>query len=82
MGIPVAEPFSAKNLEPAADLVIVGNALSRGNPELNCARRADSVHFDGADYCMRSFIAGGPRDAGGCRDAWQDDDDEHAGVDL
>jgi UDP-N-acetylmuramate: L-alanyl-gamma-D-glutamyl-meso-diaminopimelate ligase len=32
--IPVAQPFDAKNLEPAPDLVVVGNAISRGNPEL------------------------------------------------
>jgi UDP-N-acetylmuramate: L-alanyl-gamma-D-glutamyl-meso-diaminopimelate ligase len=34
LGIPIAEPFSARNLDPAPDLVIVGNALSRGNPEV------------------------------------------------
>jgi UDP-N-acetylmuramate: L-alanyl-gamma-D-glutamyl-meso-diaminopimelate ligase len=34
LGIPVAEPFAAENLEPAPDLVIVGNAISRGNVEL------------------------------------------------
>jgi UDP-N-acetylmuramate: L-alanyl-gamma-D-glutamyl-meso-diaminopimelate ligase len=32
--IPVAEPFSEKNLEARPDLVIVGNAMSRGNVEL------------------------------------------------
>ena len=32
--IPVAQPFSEKNLEPGPDLVIVGNAISRGNVEL------------------------------------------------
>ena len=32
--IPVAQPFSAENLEPRPDLVIVGNAISRGNVEL------------------------------------------------
>ena len=34
MGIPIMEPYSAKNLEPRPDLVVVGNAISRGNPEL------------------------------------------------
>jgi UDP-N-acetylmuramate: L-alanyl-gamma-D-glutamyl-meso-diaminopimelate ligase len=34
LGIPVAQPFDAKNLEPNPDLVVVGNAISRGNPEL------------------------------------------------
>src|SRR5574338_453001 len=34
LGIPVAQPFGADNLEPQPDLVIIGNAISRGNPEL------------------------------------------------
>src|SRR5215469_13489868 len=34
LGIPVAEPYAAANLEPVPDLVVVGNALSRGNPEI------------------------------------------------
>jgi UDP-N-acetylmuramate: L-alanyl-gamma-D-glutamyl-meso-diaminopimelate ligase len=34
LGIPIAEPFSEKNLQPAPDLVIVGNAMSRGNVEV------------------------------------------------
>ena len=34
LSIPVAQPFSANNLDPRPDLVVVGNAISRGNPEL------------------------------------------------
>ena len=34
LGIPVLQPFSEGNLDPAPDLVVVGNAISRGNPEL------------------------------------------------
>jgi UDP-N-acetylmuramate: L-alanyl-gamma-D-glutamyl-meso-diaminopimelate ligase len=34
LGIPVAQPFGAKNLDPTLDLVVIGNAISRGNPEL------------------------------------------------
>ena len=34
LGIPVAQPFAAQNLEPAPDLVVIGNAISRGNVEL------------------------------------------------
>ena len=34
LGIPVAQPFDARNLEPRPDLVVVGNAVSRGNAEL------------------------------------------------
>ena len=34
MGIAVAEPYAAVNLEPRPDLIVVGNAISRGNVEL------------------------------------------------
>src|SRR5271166_2284239 len=34
LAIPVQQPFHAQNLEPRPDLVIVGNAISRGNAEL------------------------------------------------
>ncbi len=34
LDIPVAQPFDARNLEPRPDLVVVGNAISRGNVEL------------------------------------------------
>jgi UDP-N-acetylmuramate: L-alanyl-gamma-D-glutamyl-meso-diaminopimelate ligase len=34
MGIDVMEPYDEANLLPAPDLVVIGNALSRGNPEI------------------------------------------------
>jgi len=34
LGIPILEPYAASNLDPAPDLVVIGNALSRGNPEV------------------------------------------------
>jgi UDP-N-acetylmuramate: L-alanyl-gamma-D-glutamyl-meso-diaminopimelate ligase len=34
LGIPVAQPFDVRNVEPRPDLVVVGNAISRGNVEL------------------------------------------------
>jgi UDP-N-acetylmuramate: L-alanyl-gamma-D-glutamyl-meso-diaminopimelate ligase len=34
MGIPVAQPYAEANLDPRPDLVVIGNALSRGNPEV------------------------------------------------
>lgn len=37
LGIPWNEGFRAENLKPAPDLVVVGNAVSRGNPELEAA---------------------------------------------
>jgi UDP-N-acetylmuramate: L-alanyl-gamma-D-glutamyl-meso-diaminopimelate ligase len=34
LGIPVLEPYSEANLDARPDLVVIGNALSRGNPEI------------------------------------------------
>jgi len=34
LGIPALEPYAESNLSPAPDLVVIGNALSRGNPEI------------------------------------------------
>ena len=34
LNIPILEPYSPVNLSPAPDLVVVGNAISRGNIEL------------------------------------------------
>ncbi|MDW7711957.1 MAG: UDP-N-acetylmuramate:L-alanyl-gamma-D-glutamyl-meso-diaminopimelate ligase [Deferrisomatales bacterium] len=36
-GVPVAAGYREENLRPAPDLVVVGNAISRGNPELEAA---------------------------------------------
>jgi UDP-N-acetylmuramate: L-alanyl-gamma-D-glutamyl-meso-diaminopimelate ligase len=33
-GIPILSPFSADHIQDGVDLVVVGNAISRGNPEL------------------------------------------------
>src|SRR5215469_16502028 len=34
LNIPISQPFSERNLQPPPGLVVVGNAISRGNPEL------------------------------------------------
>lgn len=34
LGIPWKEGFSEENLKPAPDLVVIGNVIARGNPEL------------------------------------------------
>ena len=34
LNIPVSQPYSEANLKPRPDMVVVGNAISRGNPEL------------------------------------------------
>jgi len=34
LGIEIKQPYDEKNLDDAPDLVVIGNALSRGNPEV------------------------------------------------
>jgi UDP-N-acetylmuramate: L-alanyl-gamma-D-glutamyl-meso-diaminopimelate ligase len=34
LGIPLSQPFAIENLSPKPDLVVIGNAISRGNVEL------------------------------------------------
>src|SRR5512142_2729409 len=34
LNIPVSQPFNEANLQPRPDLVVIGNAISRGNVEL------------------------------------------------
>jgi UDP-N-acetylmuramate: L-alanyl-gamma-D-glutamyl-meso-diaminopimelate ligase len=34
LNIPISQPFAGSNLRPHPELVVVGNAISRGNPEL------------------------------------------------
>jgi UDP-N-acetylmuramate: L-alanyl-gamma-D-glutamyl-meso-diaminopimelate ligase len=34
LNIPVAQPFAVENLHPKPDLIVIGNAISRGNVEL------------------------------------------------
>jgi UDP-N-acetylmuramate: L-alanyl-gamma-D-glutamyl-meso-diaminopimelate ligase len=58
LGIAVAEPFSEKNLDPAPDLVIVGNALSRGNPEIEFVLDRRIPFTSMARIIHDEFIAG------------------------
>ena len=52
LGIPILSPYAESNLTPAPDLVVIGNALSRGNPEIErvldehipCASMAALLH--------------------------------------
>src|ERR1043165_5411936 len=34
LGIPVSQPFAVDSIKPLPDLVVIGNAISRGNIEL------------------------------------------------
>ncbi len=49
-GITVLEPYAEANLTPRPDLVVVGNAISRGNPEL------ERVLDDRIPFCSMAAI--------------------------
>ncbi len=55
--IPVAEGFRAENLEPRPDLVVVGNAMSRGNAEVEAMLAAGIPYCSMPEALMRFFMA-------------------------
>ena len=58
LAIPVAEPFGERNLDPRPDLVVIGNALSRGNSELEYVLD-QSIHFTSmAQLVQEEFLRG------------------------
>lgn len=58
LGIPVMEPYAESNLEPAPDLVVIGNALSRGNPEIERALDARIPFTSMAALLHDEFLMG------------------------
>ena len=61
MGVPVASPYAESNVPKDADLVVIGNALSRGNPEveavLDAKRRYTSQAALLADEFLRDRVS-------------------------
>jgi UDP-N-acetylmuramate: L-alanyl-gamma-D-glutamyl-meso-diaminopimelate ligase len=55
LGIPVMEPYSESNLDPAPDLVVIGNALSRGNPEVSVCWMNGFHSLRWPHWCTTSF---------------------------
>jgi len=58
LGIPVMEPYAEANLVPAPDLVVIGNALSRGNPEIERALDARILFTSMAALLREEFLMG------------------------
>jgi UDP-N-acetylmuramate: L-alanyl-gamma-D-glutamyl-meso-diaminopimelate ligase len=56
IGVPVAQPFAEANLEPRPDLVVVGNAISRGNVELEYVLDRRIPFTSMADLLHREFL--------------------------
>jgi len=58
LGIDLYEGFAAKHLQPAPDLVVVGNAVSRGNPEVEAALAAKIPYLSLPEVLRDLFIRG------------------------
>lgn len=58
IGIELMEGYRPENLEPAPDLVIVGNALSRGNPEIEALLNAKLPYTSGPQWLAEHVLPG------------------------
>ncbi|MBT2772489.1 UDP-N-acetylmuramate:L-alanyl-gamma-D-glutamyl-meso-diaminopimelate ligase [Halomonas sp. ISL-60] len=57
-GITLMEGYHAEHLSPAADLVIVGNALSRGNEEVEALLNSGLPYTSGAQWLAEHVLPG------------------------
>jgi len=57
-GIAIQKAFDAKNLSPAPDQVVIGNALSRGNAEVEAALSQGIPFISMAELLKEYFIQG------------------------
>ncbi|WP_404368608.1 UDP-N-acetylmuramate:L-alanyl-gamma-D-glutamyl-meso-diaminopimelate ligase [Marinobacter sp.] len=55
-GIELMEGFDASHLEPAPDLVLVGNAMSRGNVELEAVLNRRLDYMSGPEWLAREVL--------------------------
>ncbi|NNC23750.1 UDP-N-acetylmuramate:L-alanyl-gamma-D-glutamyl-meso-diaminopimelate ligase [Salinisphaera sp. USBA-960] len=58
VGIEVADGFRVANLEPAPDEVVIGNALSRGNPEVEAVLDRGLAYTSGPAWLADNVLAG------------------------
>jgi UDP-N-acetylmuramate: L-alanyl-gamma-D-glutamyl-meso-diaminopimelate ligase len=59
LGIPVFEGFRPENLTEQADVIVVGNAITRGNPELEAVLNNKKMYYTSmAAVVEESFIRG------------------------
>ncbi|HEX8708521.1 MAG TPA: UDP-N-acetylmuramate:L-alanyl-gamma-D-glutamyl-meso-diaminopimelate ligase [Pyrinomonadaceae bacterium] len=58
LGIPVMQGYSAEHLRPAPDCVIVGNAIPRGNPEVEETLNRRLLYRSQAETVKEEFIRG------------------------
>ena len=59
-GIALQNGFSGDHLTPAPDLVVIGNALSRGNPEVEAVLDQGLPYVSGAQWLAEHVLPGRP----------------------
>ncbi|PSF10548.1 UDP-N-acetylmuramate:L-alanyl-gamma-D-glutamyl-meso-diaminopimelate ligase [Marinobacter fuscus] len=55
-GITLMEGYRVKNLEPQPDLVLIGNAMSRGNPEVEAVLNRRMDYMSGPEWLAREVL--------------------------
>lgn len=58
LGVPYTEGYRPENLRPRPDMVVVGNAISRGNPELEAVLNKKIPYTSAAAVIKEEFIRG------------------------
>src|SRR4029077_13858065 len=59
-GIPIASPFAPANLPATAELIIIGNAMCRGNPQVEEVLRR-KLPYTSLPELLRTHFLGGKR---------------------
>ncbi|MFC4259414.1 UDP-N-acetylmuramate:L-alanyl-gamma-D-glutamyl-meso-diaminopimelate ligase [Marinobacter lacisalsi] len=55
-GIELMEGYRPENLKPAPDLVLIGNAMSRGNPEVEAVLNRNLDYMSGPEWLAREVL--------------------------
>jgi UDP-N-acetylmuramate: L-alanyl-gamma-D-glutamyl-meso-diaminopimelate ligase len=58
-GITLKSGYRAENLDPVPDLVVVGNAISRGNPEIEAVLNQGLAYTSGPQWLYNYVLKGG-----------------------
>ena len=58
LSIELTEGYDPAQLEPAPDVVVIGNALSRGNPAVEAVLERGLAYTSGAEWLSRHALAG------------------------
>lgn len=58
LGIPVHQGYDASHLDPQPDLVIIGNSMSRGNPEVEAVLER-KLYYMSLPFALREFFIRG-----------------------